>query len=127
MIRKAIILAALTLSGCAEKQYENAVKSLLVDPDSAKFNETHVSEDKRVACGSVNSKNRMGGYSGDMSFMIVDGTVWLPDEKNSDIAISECCFSTLSKQKKVAYNKLMEDLQESCKELSPAPVIHRNP
>lgn len=126
MIRKTIILIAIAISGCAERQHENAVKSLLVDPDSAKFNETHISEDKRIACGSVNSKNRMGGYSGDMTFMVIDGTVWLPDANNTSIAISECCFSTLSKQKKVGYNKLMQDLQESCKKLSPAPVIRSN-
>ena len=51
---------------------ENAVKSKLKDPDSAKFE--NITVYKNVACGTVNAKNSFGGYSGKTRF-ISAGTI----------------------------------------------------
>jgi hypothetical protein len=62
---------------------EAAVKTLLTDPDSAKFEwptgyiQTRYATGRRtyadgyLACGLVNSRNRMGGYGGRMPFLVV--------------------------------------------------------
>lgn len=82
------------------------VLSHLVDPDSAKF--TVISHEKNAEgnCGSVNSKNRMGGYTGFIKFITFkDGTVRFepkdvsiystPDQQlNANYALDE--FSRIS-------------------------------
>lgn len=48
------------------------VRTRLKDPDSAIFGHTTrhlVSDGKNVACGTVNSKNGFGGYSGEKRFV----------------------------------------------------------
>ena len=72
------------------KQVESRILGQLVDPDSAKFewpfgfiNGSWKPDlfSKRISglltCGYVNSKNRMGGYTGRMTFAVVinDGTI----------------------------------------------------
>lgn len=109
----------LALLGCANQKAEQAVRLALVDPDSAKFGKTILSKDDSVACGHVNSKNRMGGYAGDQSFMVIDGVVWLPDGINDEVAIAECCTSMLTKRNGRELNELMLSLQESCMKLTP--------
>lgn len=50
---------------------EDAVRERLTDPDSAKFTDVFVSRRSgtAVVCGTVNAKNRMGGYAGKESFV----------------------------------------------------------
>jgi hypothetical protein len=50
----------------------------LRDPDSAKFGNINIYSDRKlkgrevnVACGSVNSKNGFGGYSGLQKFIVI--------------------------------------------------------
>jgi hypothetical protein len=45
------------------------VLSALVDPDSAKFGEIRYSPKTDGGCGSVNARNRMGGYMGFTEFV----------------------------------------------------------
>jgi len=67
------------LSGCdyiptPENQAKQAVKNLLIDPGSAKFDNVFrgKSTDSTTTtyCGFVNSKNRMGGYAGKTPFIV---------------------------------------------------------
>jgi hypothetical protein len=58
---------------------EHVVRRRLRDPDSATFGKIDVYSDRnlgklpvQVACGSVNSKNGFGGYSGNKDFLLVD-------------------------------------------------------
>lgn len=72
-VRKAFaMLAGLLCAGC-ESQAERQVKAYLVDPESAQFSE--VVTENGVTCGVVNSKNQMGGYTGQRTFIIRDGRV----------------------------------------------------
>lgn len=66
-------VAALGLSACGESsQIKNVIKDHLVDADSAKFRgEVKYSADKKRACIEVNSKNKMGGYTG-FNAVVVD-------------------------------------------------------
>ena len=58
------------LTGDDRSIIENSVKEHLIDPDSAKFSEIRASIDRGeiAVCGSVNAKNRMGGYTGKAPF-----------------------------------------------------------
>jgi hypothetical protein len=58
--------APLALTPQEEQSIIAAVKNELVDPDSAVFKDVVIYRQNGVpiACGLVNSKNRMGGYSG---------------------------------------------------------------
>lgn len=53
----------------AKASTQVAIKSILKDPDSAKF------EYLNERCGTVNSKNSFGGYAGAKRFVSVDNTV----------------------------------------------------
>jgi hypothetical protein len=65
---------------------EPAVKSVLKDPDSARFGTIHCLDNRRMkdgkvvrtggmqvtfACGSVNSRNGFGGYTGFQQFVVI--------------------------------------------------------
>lgn len=50
-------------------QIEAAVRSKLLDPDSANFYEFKVNRSTGYGCGYVNSKNTVGGYAGKRSFV----------------------------------------------------------
>ena len=75
--RWAVLLAgSLLLQGCggAESDAKLAVRDKLRDSDSAKFGQfSEVNE--RLACLTVNSKNGVGGYTGDQQALLrkVDG------------------------------------------------------
>lgn len=59
--------AVLLLAACGNSDVagmKNAIKSRLVDPDSAKFGAIAFWPDESKACIEYNAKNRMGGYSG---------------------------------------------------------------
>lgn len=67
-----LFVAALLVSACssAEEDAEGAVKQLLSDPESARFQD--VVQKRDYVCGKVNSKNRMGGYMGFRSFYVAE-------------------------------------------------------
>ena len=82
------LLAVLALAGCdissnepppdpGIAKAESAVKRLLIDPDSARFEDTSFVPGTGAYCGGVNAKNRYGGYTGDRSFAVKDGVVIL--------------------------------------------------
>ena len=49
---------------------QDQVKAFLLDPDSAKFSGITFNSKNGVGCGSVNAKNRMGGYVGNTMFVV---------------------------------------------------------
>lgn len=51
------------------KEAKEAVRARLIDEDSAKFKIDY--EKNGVICGQVNSKNRLGGYTGYSRFMYI--------------------------------------------------------
>lgn len=63
-----LILVATTifLTACSngEEDVKNVVRSVLIDPDSAKFKDFVTNADSTQACIGVNAKNKMGGYTG---------------------------------------------------------------
>ena len=56
------------LFGCSQQKAESRVKELLIDPSSAEFSDVYTKND--VTCGFVNSKNRLGGFTGPRVFIV---------------------------------------------------------
>lgn len=75
-LASAVVLAACDRHSSAHKD----IKANLIDPDSAKFSEEADGKDGFV-CGLVNSKNRMGGYTGNAPY------IWKPGK--GGLAVSE--------------------------------------
>ena len=67
------MLASLMIAGCGiqEGPAKDAVKAMLNDPDSAKFEGLQAGITSGDVCGYVNAKNRMGGYVGKTPFYYV--------------------------------------------------------
>ena len=64
------------------------VKEILIDSQSAIFRNVRAPQSyKKVVCGEVNAKNRMGGYTGFQKFISIDRTPTMIDE-NRDISAS---------------------------------------
>ena len=65
----------LIVAGCGEESaVQKAVRARLKDPDSAKFGEGTFVKGRKgdsYACFTVNSKNSMGGYSGDKQAFLI--------------------------------------------------------
>ncbi len=70
-----IVLVALSVSGCGDNsvslgqiteksKIQEAIRASLKDPESAKFGEWGLINEKS-ACMTVNAKNGFGGYTGD--------------------------------------------------------------
>jgi len=74
------------VDGACAMYVEPAVKSVLKDPDSARFGTIHCLDNRRIrdgkvvrtggmqvtfACGSVNSRNSFGGYTGFQHFVVI--------------------------------------------------------
>ena len=77
MTRKYLLLTALVLAagiaGCdylptETNKVKDAVRAVLLDPDSAKFSDIRKGHRDGVWCGLVNAKNKMGGYAGNKTF-----------------------------------------------------------
>ena len=119
LCRNALVLA-LGLTGCARQKAEAIVREGLTDPDSAKFDVMSISHDGEIACGTVNSKNVFGGYSGSKTFMVLNGRVRFvgPGEQFADLA--DCCYSALSVANGFAPD---QDLAKTCKRLTPVVVL----
>ena len=94
----AVAIAA-TLAGCdgRERLVQTAVKGVLNDPDSAKFGsiDVHGHDAGLVACGTVNAKNRMGGYVGEMPFMVWSDKVYFDE---GDYKVALCCSMLMNEQ-----------------------------
>lgn len=87
MVRKAvIIILALSLSGCYV-QAKSKVKEQLIDPYSAQF-ENMVTKNG-VVCGTVNSKNLMGAYTGPRGFIVDDNKVTIETSEYNEEFYSE--------------------------------------
>lgn len=73
MTRYGVVALTLVCAGC-DGAAERAVRNQLIDPTSAEFSE--VATKGNVTCGLVNSKNRMGGYTGRQLFLVRDDQVY---------------------------------------------------
>lgn len=89
----AVTVLSCLLVGCDklptdENRAKNAVRKVLIDPDSAIFSDTFKSTASETTCGWVNSRNRMAGYVGKKPFYhhITSGEVLALSEppNNSD-------------------------------------------
>lgn len=54
------------------RPHQAAVTRHLVDPSSAQFRNVHMSHTGVLYCGEVNSRNRLGGYTGFRRYMLTD-------------------------------------------------------
>lgn len=65
---------------------QDGIRARLKDPDSAKFKDTFfvVWNSSPVVCGSVNSKNVMGGYTGFQKFIAAGESLAYLEEEVSD-------------------------------------------
>lgn len=67
------LLTSLVLPGCnnsPETQVKSLVTANLIDPGSAKFGSINPGSDSKHYCGTVNAKNRMGGFTGTQPFVV---------------------------------------------------------
>ena len=103
-----LVIGCATLSACGESQSqkeariraniqmmsEEAVRARLKDPESAQFQNQHVSA-KGAGCGEVNSKNGFGGYTGFKRYIFAGKnlTVFESDmpQGEFDISWSQIC------------------------------------
>lgn len=73
---------------------ERAVRGELKDPDAAQFKDVRANYTEEfgvVACGRVNAKNELGGYTGFRRFVFGDGRVILEGRDNvADAWVGAC-------------------------------------
>ena len=91
LLKRFVLLFGLACSACQNK-VESKVRPLLIDPESAQFSE--VTNDRDASCGLVNSKNRLGGYTGAKIFIIRDGNVTFEDDVDFASALKGAPCST---------------------------------
>jgi hypothetical protein len=78
-----IMVAGFVVFYLPHYQAQQKVKRYLNDPESAQFSDIRTNPKTDVTCGSVNSKNRMGGYVGARRFVIFsNGTVDFEKEES---------------------------------------------
>ena len=73
---------------------ERAVRGELKDPDAAQFRDVRANYTEEfgvVACGRVNAKNELGGYTGFRRFVFGDGRVILEGRDNVADAWAGAC------------------------------------
>ncbi|CAN7649888.1 hypothetical protein LJR039_005017 [Pseudorhodoferax sp. LjRoot39] len=73
---------------------QRAVRATLKDPDSAQFKEVYANYTEAfdlVACGSVNAKNSVGGYTGFKRFVSSGKSVILEGRDNLADAWAKAC------------------------------------
>ncbi|MCZ7845741.1 hypothetical protein [Stenotrophomonas maltophilia] len=74
---------------------ERAVRGELKDPDAAQFKDVRANYTEEfgvVACGRVNAKNELGGYTSFRRFVFGDGRVILEGRDNVADAWAEACL-----------------------------------
>lgn len=83
-----LVIAA--LAGCSQEgPVKEAIKQMLKDPDSAKFERVIVSDKGTTACAIWNAKNGFGGYGKWSASSLSKATGrWLI--KDADISVSRC-------------------------------------
>ena len=65
-LRLFVIAGCTTLAACGmQGDAEKVVRATLTDPDSARFGNFYYNAKTKKGCLAVNSKNSMGGYSGE--------------------------------------------------------------
>jgi hypothetical protein len=83
----AIVVTVLALSGCGpsdnekfQKLAEKELTSLLIDPESVKFEAIKIKDEGGVKTliGCFNAKNRFGGYAGKKPFTCTGGISPIP-------------------------------------------------
>jgi hypothetical protein len=75
------------------------VRSALIDPDSAEFRDVVVG--RTSACGEVNSRNRMGGYTGFQKFYMGESGVNFVSDNPETRALEMATFNTVCTMAKV--------------------------
>lgn len=82
-----------------EAKVMERVRNQLTDPDSAKFRGLSVNKTGGITCGSVNAKNKMGGYIGFKDFLVsADGVVTFdPDVPSATQSASEIVAASFKK------------------------------
>lgn len=79
-MKHAILLAAipLALGGCSKQRAAEAiVRESLIDPESARFGDFYFNDKTQKGCLTVNSKNSMGGYTGNQqAYVKQQGGTW---------------------------------------------------
>jgi hypothetical protein len=112
---KRIILMALVLAGCSPAaDVEHDVAAALKDPASAEFGEITVRGDgiSRIACGTVNSKNSFGGYTGHQPFMAKGGLLYIGFDR-------ACCEAHMGEAGDVRSARIVA----GCESRLPVPVL----
>jgi len=72
MMKKALIVSSLLMSAGSAHSQESTIRSMLRDPDSARFEQTTKFPNGN-SCGIVNAKNGFGGYVGRQPWAIING------------------------------------------------------
>ncbi|MBA2919101.1 hypothetical protein GON01_14460 [Sphingomonas sp. MAH-20] len=109
----ALLLALPFVSGCQAQSAKAAVKDALVDPSSAQFDAVGSKGD--VTCGLVNSKNRLGGYTGPRPFMVKAGVADIasdPLRALSDEYKQSCPTSSYDRILRVSLEQYNRDFKE---------------
>lgn len=111
-----ILVAGALVSGCQNK-VEEAVKRVLIDGDSAKFDDVkRCSADNEIYSGRVNAKNRMGAYTGFEPFFY-DGThVAFAADRNFTELMNRCYH-----QREVRSENAGQEPDSTSNNFSPAP------
>jgi hypothetical protein len=93
-MKRIITIAALGLCVAAcngtKRSVEAAVRANLNDPDSAKFGDFYYNGKTRRACIIVNSRNEMGGYTGERVVELTNDDRWRVVGENAVMNVNDC-------------------------------------
>jgi hypothetical protein len=113
LIRALLLLA---LAGCSGREHEakEAIRRILLDPESGQFTDVFVNKQNDAVCGMVNGKNRFGAYAGSLPFMYHTAG----DQKRAFILSvpSDEEFETHALSVR-SWNNNSDDLFQRCREL----------
>lgn len=107
------LVALLLLTGCGqEASLKRDIAAVMKDPGSADFGPiTLIGEGEAlVACGSVNGKNALGGYTGQTGFMVKGQLLYTPVDRY-------CCTYKLLPDREPDQNR-----RRDCEAKLPEPV-----
>jgi hypothetical protein len=118
LVKFSFAAALLILVGCdlvpsPENDVKKAVKEVLIDPSSAEFGVIFQGSGPYNFCGTVNAKNRMGGYAGEsfFSFKGIQGTEYGVVVLHEDVAED----SDFRRLKLMSYEgSLFSEIAEKC-------------
>ena len=96
-----------------EDRAKSAVRSMLIDPDSAKFEPLIVSKGTGSICGYFNARNRMGGYAGKTLFYVTkEMDVTLEPTEGMDSYDSDTAITALR-----THMAFLQDIRKNCPEM----------